>query len=88
MLYVRNFEDNVLKEESLQWTAALGCRSGMGRLTFDTLHAANFSPTEAVSAWRGFLLGLIAYERSQMASPGPSSEPAAKPVGQPPKQQL
>jgi hypothetical protein len=82
--FVRMFDDSQLKEEALQSTATLACRLNLTRRTKDTLHAASFIPTEAVSAWRGFLLGLLAREAAA-ASP---ADAAAKPLSPEPKQSL
>jgi hypothetical protein len=60
--FVRMFNDSQLKEEALEWTAALACRLNHTHETKDILHAASFIPTESVSAYRGFLVGLLARE--------------------------
>ena len=77
-VFVRLFEDSLLKEEALQWTAALACRLNFTRQTKDILHAASFIPTESVSAYRGFLLGLLAREIA------PDAAPPADAAGKPP----
>jgi hypothetical protein len=84
--FVRMFDDSLLKEESLQWTAALACRLNFTRLTKETLRAASFIPTESVSAWRGFLLGLLARETSPEAAP--PGDATGKPQASQPKQSL
>ncbi len=75
--FVRLFEDPLLKEEALQWTAALACRLNNTRQTKDILHAASFIPTESVSAYRGFLLGLLA--RKIAPDVAPPDDAAGKP---------
>jgi hypothetical protein len=75
--FVRMLDDSLLKEESLQWTAALACRLNFTRQTKETLKAASFIPTEAVSAWRGFLLGLLARDVA------PDTVPPADTTGKP-----
>jgi len=84
--FVRMFDDSQLKDEALLWTAALACRLNFTRLTKETLHAASFIPTEAVSAWRGFLLGLLAREAAPDAVP--PADATAKPHSPEPKQSL
>jgi hypothetical protein len=75
--FVRMFDDSLLKEEALQWTAALACRLNFTRQTKETLHAASFIPTESVSAWGGFLLGLLA--RDAVPDAPPPSDATGKP---------
>jgi hypothetical protein len=77
-VFVRLFDDPLLKEEALQWTAALACRLNFTRQTKDILHAASFIPTESVSAYRGFLLGLLARDIA------PDSTSPADAAGKPP----
>jgi|HubBroStandDraft_6_1064221.scaffolds.fasta_scaffold20069_3 hypothetical protein len=62
IVFVRMFDDSLMKEEALEWTAALACRLNFTRQIKDILQAASFIPTESVSAYRGFLLGLLARE--------------------------
>ena len=75
--FVRMFDDSLLKDDALQWTAALACRLNFTRQAKETLHAASFIPTESVSAWRGFLLGLLAREIA------PDAPPPADAAGKP-----
>jgi hypothetical protein len=67
--FVRMFDDSQLKEETLEWTAALSCRLNHTRETKEILQAASFIPTEAVSAYRGFLLGLLARDLAPESAP-------------------
>jgi len=60
--FVRLFKDHVLKEEVLLWTAAQACRADHRRPTKKILEEATFIPTETVSAWRGYLLALSAFD--------------------------
>jgi hypothetical protein len=62
----------------MQWSAALACRLGEARKVKELLLASNssFLPPELVTAWRGFLIGLLARER---AEPAPSASPPAAP---------
>ena len=66
--FVRMFNDSQLKEEALEWTAALACRLNHTRETKEILQAASFIPTESVSAYRGFLLGLLARDLAPEAA--------------------
>jgi hypothetical protein len=78
--FVRMFNDSQLKEEALEWTAALSCRLNHTRETKEILQAASFIPTEAVSAYRGFLLGLLARDLVPESAPSaaaPSPPPSA-----------
>ncbi|HUE15490.1 MAG TPA: hypothetical protein VMR25_15095 [Planctomycetaceae bacterium] len=75
--FVRMFDDPQLKEEALQWTAALACRLNFTRQTKEILHAASFIPTQSVSAYRGFLLGLLAREIASDVAP--PADAAGKP---------
>jgi hypothetical protein len=74
--FVRMFDDSQLKEEALEWTAALACRLNHTRETKEILQAASFIPTESVSAYRGFLLGLLARELAPDAAAPPSAAAA------------
>jgi tetratricopeptide (TPR) repeat protein len=80
--FVRLFEDQLLREDALEWTIALGTRLGFERQVYAHLRAASFVPTEAVSAWRGFLLGMVAKQRSETAAsaagPQQKAEPSSK----------
>jgi hypothetical protein len=84
--FARLIEDPLLKEETMQWTAALACRLGEGPAVKKTLHASNssFLPTQLVAAYRGFLIGLLARERAEPAAASASSAAAQPPVTQPP----
>jgi len=75
--FVRLFNDQVLREEVLQWTTALACRLGLDSKTNQLLRDANFVPTDSVSAWRGFLLGLQSSEEAKKHAPSASSASAA-----------
>jgi hypothetical protein len=79
--FARKIEDPVLKEEAMQWSVALACRNGQARPVKQILHESNssFLPTELVSAWRGFLIGLLARERAEPAASAtpPASQPSA-----------
>jgi len=82
--FVRMFDDSQLKEEALEWTAALSCRLSHTRETKEILQAASFIPTESVSAYRGFLLGLLARDlvpesAPSAAAPSPPQQGAATP---------
>jgi hypothetical protein len=81
--FVRLFDDQLLREESLQWAAALACRRGHAPTVKENFGDASFVPTEAVSAWRGFLLGLAGYERAHPSAPASKSEGVNPP--EPPK---
>jgi hypothetical protein len=67
----------------MEWSTALACRQGQARPVKQVLGAANssFSPTELVSSWRGFLIGLLAREAAEppltSAAPPPAKGPAA-----------
>ncbi len=78
LVFVRMFDDPLMKEEALEWMAALACRLNFTRQTKDILTAASFIPTESVSAYRGFLLGLLARDVA------PEAVPASGAVGKPP----
>jgi len=79
--FARKLEDPNLREETMEWTAALACRLGQGRKVKDALLEANasFLPTQLVAAWRGFLIGLLARERAEpaAASAAPTAAPPA-----------
>jgi hypothetical protein len=79
IVFVRMFDDSLMKEEALEWTAALACRLNFTHQMKDILQAASFIPTESVSAYRGFLLGLLAREVAPEAVP--PSGAAGKPPG-------
>jgi len=78
--FARLLDDPAMKEETMEWSTALACRQGQARPVKQVLGAANssFSPTELVSSWRGFLIGLLAREA---AEPAPASPPAAQQPG-------
>jgi hypothetical protein len=85
--FARTFEDPLLREETLDWTAALACRIGSARPMQQALQTANFVPTEAVSAWRGFLVGLLAREQAQgtqQSPPAPSASASTDPAADKP----
>jgi hypothetical protein len=85
--FARKIEDPVLKEEAMQWSVALASRLGQGREVKQILLAANssFLPTELVSAWRGFLIGLLARERAEPAATSASPPDTQSSAVQPPK---
>jgi hypothetical protein len=83
--FARLLDDPVMKEETMEWSAALACRLGQARPVKQLLLASNssFSPTELVSSWRGFLIGLLAREASEPASASPAAvqkSPAQQPA--------
>jgi hypothetical protein len=84
--FVRLFEDQLVREDALEWTIALATRLGFERPVHNLLHTATFVPTEAVSAYRGFLVGLIARQRAENSGP-PAISPT-KPVPAVPAKQL
>jgi hypothetical protein len=80
--FSRLIDDPAMKEKTMEWCAARACRLGQARPVRDLLRASNtsFVPTELVSAWRGFLIGLLARERAEpeatSAAPPPAKAPA------------
>jgi hypothetical protein len=83
--FARLLDDPVMKEETMEWGAALACRLGQARPVKQLLRASNssFSPTELVSSWRGFLIGLLAREAAEPASASPAAaqqSPAQQPA--------
>ena len=83
--FVRMFDDSQLKEEALEWTAALACRLNHTGETKEILKAASFIPTESVSAYRGFLMGLLARDLAPEAgAPTATSQPNAAATNSPP----
>jgi hypothetical protein len=78
-----------LKEEAMQWSAALASRLGQAHAVKSLLDKSNssFQPTELVSGWSGFLIGLAAHERAEPAAAS-ASPPVAQPsASQPPNGQ-
>ncbi len=81
--FARLLDDPAMKEETMEWGTALACRLGQARPVKQLLRASNssFSPTELVSSWRGFLIGLLAREAAEppltSAAPPPAKGPAA-----------
>ncbi len=81
--FARLLDDPAMKEETMEWGTALATRLGEARQVKQALHAAtsSFSPTETVSSWRGFLIGLLAREAAEppvtSAAPPPEKGPAA-----------
>jgi hypothetical protein len=84
--FVRMFNDSQLKEEALEWTTALACRLNHTGETKEILKTASssFIPTESVSAYRGFLMGLLARDLApEAAAPATPSQPNAAATSQP-----
>ncbi len=84
--FARLLDDPVMKEETMEWSAALASRLGQARPVKQLLRASNssFSPTELVSSWRGFLIGLLAREAVEPAASAPATAaqpPAAQQPG-------
>ncbi|HET6324874.1 MAG TPA: hypothetical protein VFG04_09250 [Planctomycetaceae bacterium] len=80
--FTRKLEDPVMKEEGMLWSTALACRLGQAQEVKQVLRASNssFLPTELVSAWRGFLIGLLARETVEPAATTESASATPAPA--------